>query len=201
MVSAWEAVTLKGSATPAPKAQAASPGGLLASCEGAQALGCQVWAWGVVGWGWQIPTQSRGFLCHGHFPYQSLSFLICARGAAPQLQPLPGGWKGQRSTFSVSQTSVIPGHCRGLFHLSPTSSVRALKESVFSLKKELYVITENKCHLPEIESNHKDKHSRNNVIKPWLGAVSSRRPERSALLCTEREPSGVGRRPGILAPR
>lgn len=52
MVSALEMIrplTLKGSAFQAPKAQAASQGGLLAPCEGAQALGCQVWACRVVG--------------------------------------------------------------------------------------------------------------------------------------------------------
>lgn len=40
---------------------------------------------------------------------------------------------------------------------------------------------ENKYHLLEIESNHKDKHTENNVIKFQLDAVASRKPERGLL--------------------
>lgn len=58
----------------------------------------------------------KGFLCHGHFPCQSLSFLICARGTIPQVRHLPGGWEGQKSTFCFPNFS----HSRALERFVPS---------------------------------------------------------------------------------
>lgn len=124
-------LTLKGSAGPAPQAQAASQlsCGLPAPC-GAQDLRCQVWAW--------------GFLCHGHFPSQSLSFLIHARGTVPPVRAPARGWEGQVSTFSIFQTSVILvfDDCTRFVSSEPPVFYYVLKTSYFSsLKKKLHVIT------------------------------------------------------------